>query len=232
MDILADYDLEFDFPHRKLTLYDVKGCSELTPPGFNNITAIRFKFDEQRSVLLPVEIDGKKLTAILDTGASYHAITKAGLRKLSVTDAMLKSDAVIDAVGVGNVVAKQQVHKFKTFSIGDKSFSDVSIGVLNTSLQEGEVLLGQQYLLTRRFWVSSATRTVYFENKPATGLRAGACFPLSATISGWVSSNALNGGGLPSTPRIEADGKLQRFVVGPRCASAFELCHRQRAVRF
>jgi predicted aspartyl protease len=165
MDILADYDLDFDFPHRKLTLYDVRGCAQITPPDFKDFASIRFTFNQQRSILLAVEVDGKKLTAILDTGAMIHSITGAGLKKVSVTDAMLKADPVAEAVGVGNVTAKRPLHRFNTLTIGGVLFHNVSFGVLATSFGQGEILLGQQYLFTRRFWVSSATRTLFVENR-------------------------------------------------------------------
>jgi tetratricopeptide (TPR) repeat protein/predicted aspartyl protease len=179
MDILGDYDLDFDFPHRKLTLYDASTCSAISPPGYSSPKSVPFKFNGQRNILLPIEWDGVKLTALLDTGSTLHMVTHAGLKKTGVTDDMLKTDPSFEASGVGNVAQKHSLHKFKTLAVGGLTFTNVAAGVLNRPLWQGEALLGQPIMLGRRFWVSSATRTLYLENPPfnfATGTQGPALF--------------------------------------------------------
>ena len=184
MDILGDYDLDFDFPHRKLTLYDAKTCTAISPPGYTNTKVIAFKFNEQRNILLPIELNGIKLTALLDTGSTIHMVTPAGVKKTGITEEMLKADPSFDAAGVGNISQKHALHKFRTLTIGGLELTNVPAGVLNRALWQGEALLGQPIWLVRRFWVSSATRTLYLDDPPfrfATQTPGSTFFPGAAT---------------------------------------------------
>ena len=165
MDILGDYDLDFDFPRRKLTLYSVKGCAAVPPSDFADIRAIPFKLNSQRSILFPVEVDGKKITAFLDTGAVLHLITPAGIKKVGVTEAALKSDPQTESIGAGNISLKHPLHTFSKLTIGGVEHSDAKFGVLARSLGQGDALIGQVYLFTRRIRISNAARTLYVENK-------------------------------------------------------------------
>ena len=118
MDVLGDFDLDLDFPHRKLTLYHVKGCRETPLPGFTGFNSIPFRHNEHRNILFPFELEGKKLIAFLDTGAVLHSVTRAGGKKAGLTAEMLSADKQIDISGAGDIAAKVPLHKFNTLSIG------------------------------------------------------------------------------------------------------------------
>ncbi len=167
MDILGNYDFDFDFPHRKLTLYKIKGCATVPPPDYENLQVIAFKFNEGRNILFPVDLDGKKITAILDTGAVLNMITRIGVKKVRVTEDQLKADPVMESTGIGNVTRKHPLHKFNTLTIGGAAHSNVPFGVVSRPLGQADALIGQLYLFTRRFRVSSATHTLYVENRQA-----------------------------------------------------------------
>ena len=100
------YDLDLDFPQHKLTLYSVKGCTATPPSDFTDFRAIPFKINDQRSILFPIELDGRKLTAILDTGSVLHSITRAGSKKAGLTAAMLSADPQIETIGAGGISAR------------------------------------------------------------------------------------------------------------------------------
>lgn len=172
IDILADYDLDFDFPNRKLTLYSVKGCSSVPPPDFTDVRTIAFRFGADRLILFPVELDGHELTAILDTGAVFHAITREGLRKVGLTEAALKTDPMTETVGVGNIGAKSPLHKFTALGIAGVEHKDVRFGLLERPLSQGDALIGQQYLFTRRIRISPAAHKLFIENKSGSVLPA------------------------------------------------------------
>ena len=169
MDVLADYDLDLDFPRRKLTLYSVRGCKEAPPRDFTGFSTVSFKFDGQRSVLFPVELDGKKLTALLDTGAMLHAITRPGAKKIGLTEAMLKADQQIEASGAGDIRVKIPLHTFGKLTAGGVELPNAQFQILTRPLGQADALIGQFYLLTRRVWISNAPRTLYIETKPQPG---------------------------------------------------------------
>jgi tetratricopeptide (TPR) repeat protein len=165
MDVLGSYDLAFDFPHRRLTLYTVKNCAALPPPDFADLRIVPFTFNAHRNIFFPVELDGNKVTALLDTGAVGHLITRTGIKKTGVTEAMLKGDPESESIGIGNISLKHPLHTFGRLSIGGVGISNARFGVLIKSQIGADAVVGQLYLFTRRIWISNATRRLYIENK-------------------------------------------------------------------
>lgn len=166
-DILADFDLDFDFPHKKLNVYTVTGCKTVTPPDFAVATSMRFSFNDQRGAVLAAELDGKKLTALIDTGATNLAITRAAAGRLRVNASTVNTDLSLNATGVGNITVKQLHHQFRSLSIGSETIRDPLLGIIDTPITSGDILLGQRFLFSRRFFISNATRTLFLEKAPA-----------------------------------------------------------------
>ena len=165
-DILADFDLDFDFPNKKLSVYKVSGCKTLTPPGFTPSSSIRFSFNDQRGAVLDAELDGKKLTALIDTGATNIYIMRAAASRLKVTASTVNTDLSVDATGIGNVTVKQLQHQFQSLKVGGETVREPLLGIVPTPVTSADILLGQRFLFSRRFFISNATRTLFLE-KPA-----------------------------------------------------------------
>lgn len=198
MDILANYDLDFDFPQRKLTLYEAKGCASTAPQDFADSRAIPFTYNNERNIFFPIEVDGKTLSALLDTGSVRHSITRSGLKKAGVAEAVLNADPLIELVGVGNIAVKNPLHRFSTLAIGGVEYSDVELSVLSGTLGQGDALIGQSYLFARRVRISNSARMLYVENKlaerPGTTQLSGIPSNFSSAT---VAEEGRHGPGLP-----------------------------------
>jgi hypothetical protein len=166
-DILADFDLDFDFPNRKLNVYTVTGCKTVTPPGFTAAASMNFSFNDQRGAVLAAELDGKKLTALIDTGATSFAITRTAASRLKVTASSVNTDLALETTGAGNVTVKQLQHQFRSLSFGNETIRDPLFGIINTPVTTGDILLGQRFLFSRRFFISNATRMLFLGKAPA-----------------------------------------------------------------
>ncbi|HZV20649.1 MAG TPA: aspartyl protease family protein, partial [Hyphomicrobiales bacterium] len=168
-DILSNYDLEFDFFERTLTLYSVRGCVAMTPPWTGDFTATPFQVTPQRRIVLPVEVDGKKLTAIFDTGAYETFLSPAAAAKLGLSGKELKTEQSKTVIGVGNISANLPTHQFGSLSAGGLTLSNRRFGILKVALIEGDILLGQDFMTPHRFWASYATRTLFVQRwQPGT----------------------------------------------------------------
>ena len=124
-DILQNYDVDFDFAASKLNLIDPNHC-----PGqavywqASKVAVIPFRMDKSFHITFPVTVDGKDLTAMLDTGASRTTMN------VNVANAKLRihRDAP-DVEKIGELkgdayTASIYQHQFKTIAFGDVVIRD------------------------------------------------------------------------------------------------------------
>jgi predicted aspartyl protease len=114
---LRPYDADFDFAKGKFNLLSHKHCEGKVVYWPNNAVAV-VPIDVNRDghVIVPVDLDGEKLRAVLDTGASVSilnmrvAIGAFGL-KPGATDTPLSSDRL------GQSDVQSYTHRFKSLSL-------------------------------------------------------------------------------------------------------------------
>ncbi|MGA7323308.1 MAG: aspartyl protease family protein [Rhodomicrobium sp.] len=160
-DVLSEYDVDLDLAGRSMILYKVRGCSSVTPPWTEPYTSLAVKITAAHNIVMPVDLDDRKLSALLDTGATHFSISKRGALKSGVTEATLKADPMHEVSGIGGTKVKQPLHRFRTLIIGGETFRDTPLQLMRASVFDGDVLIGQTYLMPRRVWISYSTRTLF-----------------------------------------------------------------------
>ncbi len=69
MDLLWKMDLELDLAHRKLNLYEHSQCGRRVFDDADNVNTVPLRRDAFGNVFFPMELDGRKLEALLATSA-------------------------------------------------------------------------------------------------------------------------------------------------------------------
>jgi predicted aspartyl protease len=86
-DMMKRYDVEIDFPRGTLSLFSQKHCPgqvvHWTRSGF---VVLPMEVASNGHIEVPVTVDGKKFTAILDTGAQSSIISLGAARALGITE--------------------------------------------------------------------------------------------------------------------------------------------------
>ena len=161
-DILSAYDVELDFPARTATLYAVSGCSGQFVPWTGHYDL--FVTGSAGAVLfvIPVKLDGHWLKALVDTGANTTSMTLAAAHAAGATDEALKADPLNTYFGAQGVAVAGRRHAFRTFSTGG-AYRRVQISVLDTSFGAFDMLLGMDFLRTRRMWLSYRTGQLFIQ---------------------------------------------------------------------
>jgi len=104
-DILAVFDVDFDFAASKLSLFSQDHCEgQVVYWTHDPYAVVPFKLDEGRHIKLQVTLDGKKVKAYLDTGASQS---------------VMSLESAADAFGLDAEVLKKAggKYQFKTLSL-------------------------------------------------------------------------------------------------------------------
>ena len=157
-DILADFDVEIDLPHHRLTLYTPRTCPAAPlpwPAPYETIAAHRSLHDH---LFFPVTLDGHPWAAVIDTG-SQTSVLDAQAAGLSA--AMLGRDPASTVRGATAAVMESHRHQFRRLEVGREAMANPTLTVTRFSLEDADLILGVDFLASRRVWFSYATRQVF-----------------------------------------------------------------------
>lgn len=161
IDVLAGYELDLDMPHRRLVLYRARTCPAALPPWTAPSTRLVVQRQQFGHLFTPGELNGRPVLALLDTGASHTTVGLAAAHEAGMTAAALRADPAIRAssAGKGRVAVRKQ--RFQTLKIGDDVLEQPVLWVADLPPFAGDLVIGGDYLATRRVWFSFATSQVF-----------------------------------------------------------------------
>jgi hypothetical protein len=176
-DVLRWFTVDLDAPDGRMTLYRGEPCWLKAPPWPEEATQLqgvrvnRYSLEYARRLLLPIEVDGVKAMAVLDTGSQSSAVTLAFADQLGVSEKTLKSDPAILISGAGPNSVTAPLHRFHSLRVGAWVAADPVLPVLDLPHeveQRPEVtdrlwqgLIGQDFLHGHRLWFSMAGWQVF-----------------------------------------------------------------------
>ncbi len=172
-DYLFAFDLDLNMPDRVLGLEAVHGCSGSFLPWNSPYAAVPVTEVVGAAVVMPVSLDGRPLRALLDSGASSSLLAAPGMFKLGLDVAHVADDPsdVVSGLGPRSVVMRR--HRFASLAVADQVADRPEVWVAPVHLSPiVDMLLGMDWLLDHRVWISNATRQVFVE-----GTRGQASWP-------------------------------------------------------
>ena len=160
-DMMSSFDVELDFPARVMRLYSVTGCVGPVVPNRGGYEAL-ITLDAPRNLfIVEVALNGRKIRALLDTGANASSLSRTAARSVGVDAAMLKADPAGSATGIQGVPVVSHRHRFASLIVGSTTFAGPQIAVQDSDFGAFDMLLGMDYLRTRSLWLSYATGQVF-----------------------------------------------------------------------
>ncbi len=161
-DFLSAFDLMLDLPHKVLALYEVRDCAGRFLPWTGDYVAVPVETPAESALVVPVELDGVRLRALLDSGASSTVVAAPGMARLGLGMDRLSGDPSQMVTGMGPNSVRMWRHRFGMLRIGMESFPGPSFLVAPIQLTPvADMLLGADWLMSRRVWISFATRQLF-----------------------------------------------------------------------
>jgi predicted aspartyl protease len=123
-------DLDLDFGARKVNFVLQDHCAgKVVYWNTPSYAAVRFALTDEGHIRLPVELDGRKFTALLDTGSELSAISeRAAQEAFGITK---DSPGVARAGSVnGDKSAPEYERRFKTLTIAGITFNNPRLALL------------------------------------------------------------------------------------------------------
>jgi predicted aspartyl protease len=169
-DWLSLYDVEIDVPQRRMALYQAQGCEGRYIPWHGSYTDLAHIHVQGRDLLnLPVQLAGQPLTALLDSGANSTQITESSAARLGVDAVAMAHDPASQAMGVDQTRLSMHRHRFPDMVVGAEHFPSVVLSVGAVQVPNADMLLGADFLRSRRVWLSYTTQQVFIQRSAPAG---------------------------------------------------------------
>ncbi len=163
-DVLSAYDVELDVPASRVRLWKPGACRADDLPWTGPRYAVGVDVSGGDRLLLPVRLDGAPITAELDSGASSSLLSEDGARRAGVDRAALEADPVAAGRGVGQGVLGERLHRFAELEVGPERIAGPRILTAPLQLRGADMLLGLDWLRSRRVWVSYGGGALFVQN--------------------------------------------------------------------
>jgi predicted aspartyl protease len=187
---LLQADLEFSLAEKQIRFFRPVDCKKNFLAYWDpNAVVLPFERHDGRSPNphFTVLLNGKKLNAMIDSGASTTVVTLSAAKR-----AGLKLDApgverAGYSVGVGDTQVARWVTVFDTLQLGEETIRNAHVGVIDADLYDVDLLLGADFLRAHRVLFAMSQEKLYisYVGGEPLGQRRG--------IEAWVQQEADGG---------------------------------------
>ena len=160
-DVLNQYGIDLDATAGRMVLYDNPGCHLTGPPWNGPAVALPGVRTGPNRLQLPIAVNGVQGLATLDTGAQTTAISMDLAVRAGVTTSSLALDRFAVARGAAPGSVKVRLQQFSSLQVGPWLARDPVLPILPLPDGVGDGLVGEDFLLHRRVWLSFAASQMF-----------------------------------------------------------------------
>jgi predicted aspartyl protease len=170
--ILANYDIDFDYAHGKLNVFSQDHC-----PGrvvywtSDKFAVVPFEIDSDGHILIKVVLDGKPITAVVDTGATGSVVTIGSAEEvlgIKSDDPKMKSTG---AFSINGAKATQSYrYPFSSLTFEGVAVSNPDILIVKDDgfrRSPNQLLLGASVLRQLHLYVAYKEKNLYITGAEA-----------------------------------------------------------------
>jgi predicted aspartyl protease len=141
--------------------YEKQTCPDAGPAWtlpYARIAAGRSTGDH---LFFPVQLDGRTIAAFVDTGSQFTVLSTRAALALGVTDAVLAHDRGATVRGAASERLAAHIHRFSQLAIGAEVIHNPETIVTDVRLSDADLVLGIDFLKSRRIWLSYGSRQIF-----------------------------------------------------------------------
>jgi len=169
MDLMSQFDIDLDLPEHKVILYRAQGgCGHPTAVLEEPLFLLPMVQDgHERSVVVQVSIAGKRLRALLDSGADSNIIFRSAAHRLGLDDSALAGDRVSQGGGIGPRAVQYRRHVMEQVTVGDLAIRNMPVEISQERGDgETDMILGLDFFLRVHVWMSFSSHAVVLQFPP------------------------------------------------------------------
>lgn len=111
------------------------------------------------AIRVPVRVNGRKLIAMLDTGAPGTALKMRAARRAGIDDKEMEMVGLVGGAGDGRV--RSWTANVTAFELGGEKIANNRFAIDETSKGDDDMLIGLDYFLSHRIYVSRGQNKLY-----------------------------------------------------------------------
>ena len=116
-------------------------------------------------LIFPVQLDGRWITAFIDTGAQLTVVSARASAALGLTASVLARDPIILVHGAAAEELGAHVHRFAQLWIRTELLRNLEIAVTDLRLGDAALVLGVDFLKWRRMWMSYGSGQIFLSRR-------------------------------------------------------------------
>lgn len=169
-DLISEYELEVSMPERRVRLWRASHCEGDYVPWAGVHWAVPLHRTAEGRLLLLVTLDGTAVSALLDTGANGTMIGAHTAGRLGLDPDVVARGRAVWSRGVDGNRVQAHEHRVATMSVGNETVRGPTLLVSLAEMPEGDMILGTDWLRSRRIWISWGSRQMFVQ--PQLEIRA------------------------------------------------------------
>jgi predicted aspartyl protease len=172
-DTLTRFDLDLDLPDRRLILYRRQSCPQAVPAWSPPYVRVAAAVANGGQPVIPVVLDGRRLPAIVDTGAQRSVVGAEAAATAGVGAAALANDPQTMTHGAAGQVVPSHAHRFGSLLAGGDMARRPVLVVVKNTLADNFLVLGNDFLRVQRIWISYGSRRIFLWRGPRHAIDPG-----------------------------------------------------------
>jgi predicted aspartyl protease len=112
-------------------------------------------------LFFPVQLDGHKINAFVDTGAQSTVLSTSAASALGLTSVLLARDRAAVLRGAGPEQLSGRVHRFARLEIGGEVIRNPEIIIADLKLSDADLVLGIDIVRPLRIWLSYGAQKIF-----------------------------------------------------------------------
>ncbi|MFZ3235619.1 MAG: retroviral-like aspartic protease family protein [Stellaceae bacterium] len=162
-DFFTGFEVDLDLAHHRIILYEPPPCPIAAPDWSAPYATIAANRSLHDRLFFPVNLDGRPLAALIDTGAQLTTLDAESAAAVGVTGTALARDPVTILRGAAAEAVKSRAHRFAQLEIDGEVLRDQTIMVTRLGLQDADLVLGADFLHWQRVWLSYRSHLIFLE---------------------------------------------------------------------
>src|SRR5580704_3307441 len=149
-DTLSSFDIDLDLPRRRMTLYQEQSCAIASPAWAQPYARIAAGRSPRNRLYFSVQLDGRRISALFDTGAQFSVLSTRTALALGVSEGVLARDPAVMVRGADGEQLSAHAHRFFRLEVDGEVIRNAEIDVTEINLNDADFLLGIDFLGSQR----------------------------------------------------------------------------------